>query len=127
MRYEKAYPAPAGAVRAEVGAGLPHCTVRAWFDDLAVSLLDTSGKRFTAKLVSEQRTDQIDWQAFVPGQGGDAVALDLSSLNETPAGKHGFHDRAGGRYVFAREASVEAHPAAGQAQRASGSTHPSAG
>jgi hypothetical protein len=100
-RYEKAYPVPAGAVRAEVGAGLPHCTGRAWFDDLAVNLLDASGKRLTAKLVLEQITDQSDWQAFVPGQGGDAVSLDLSSLNETPAGSHGFTTVQGGRYVFA--------------------------
>ena len=100
-RYEKAYPVPAGAVRAEVGAGLLHCTGRAWFDDLAVHLLDTSGKRLTAKLISEQRTDQSDWQAFVPGQSGDAASLDLSSLNETPAGNHGFTTVQGGRYVFA--------------------------
>jgi hypothetical protein len=100
-RYEKAYPVPAGAVRAEVGAGLPHCTGRAWFDDLAVNLLDASGKRLTAKLVSEQRTEQSDWQVFVPGQSADAVSLDLSSLNETPAGNHGFTTVQGGRYVFA--------------------------
>jgi hypothetical protein len=100
-RYEKAYPVPAGASRAEVGAGLPHCTGRAWFDDLAVSLLDVSGKRLTAKLVSEQRTDQSDWQAFVPGQSADATSLDLSSLNEIPAGSHGFTTVQGGRYVFA--------------------------
>jgi len=100
-RYEKAYPVPAGAVRAEVGAGLPHCTGRAWFDDMAVHLLDAAGKRLTVKLVSEQRTDQSDWQAFVPGQSADAVSLDLSSLNETPAGNHGFTTVQGGRYVFA--------------------------
>ena len=100
-RYDNAYPVPAGAVRAEVGAGLPHCTGRAWFDDLAVNLLDASGKRLTAKLVSEQRTNQSDWQAFVPGQSADATSLDLSSLNETPAGNHGFTTVQGGRYVFA--------------------------
>ena len=100
-RYEKQYPVPAGAVRAEVGAGLPRCTGRAWFDDLAVNLLDASGKRLTAKLVSEQRSDQSDWQAFVPAQSADATALDFSSLNEVPAGSHGFTTVQGGRFVFA--------------------------
>jgi hypothetical protein len=99
-RYEKAYPVPPGAAQAEVGAGLAHCTGQAWFDDMAVYLLDASGKRLTAHTVSEQKSDTKDWQAFVPGDSPDATSLDLSSLNEMPAGKHGFVTNKNGRYVF---------------------------
>jgi hypothetical protein len=99
-RYEKAYTVPEGAAQAEVGAGLAHCTGQAWFDDLSVVLIDASGKHMTAQTVTQQTTDKSDWEAFVPGSDPDSTSLDLSSLNEMPAGKHGFVTTKNGRYVF---------------------------
>ena len=99
-RYEKSYAVPAGAAQAEVGAGLAHCTGQAWFDDITVYLLDASGKKLTAQSVSEQKSNTSDWQAFTPGDSDDATSLDLSSINEMPAGKHGFVTAKNGKYVF---------------------------
>ncbi len=99
-RYEYTYPVPAGAEQAEVGIGLAHCVGQAWFDDMEVTLLDASGKRLAAQVVAEQVTDKSDWVAFKAADSPDAASLDLSFLNEAPAGKRGFVKVVDGRYAF---------------------------
>ncbi len=99
--YEKKFVPPAGTGRIHVDAGLGNCVGRAWFDDLSLTLYDASDKKITAVRVTEQATDTSDWYPYVsPAKISDAP-LDLSSLNEKPAGVHGFVAVKGGHFSFA--------------------------
>ena len=98
---EKRYPVPPGAAMAVVDAGLGNCTGQAWFDDLSLKLLDGDGNALSTVLSDRQRSDTHDWWAAVPPSTPDGTALDLSFLNEVPAGKRGFVGIRKGHLAFA--------------------------
>ncbi|HVZ81364.1 MAG TPA: hypothetical protein VHE12_11310 [bacterium] len=99
--YEKKYAVPTGATQAQVDAGLGNCVGKGWFDDLALKLLDADGKAITTLLVTEQRSDTSDWYAYTPPKDPADAPLDLSFLNDRPAGKHGFVTVKDGHFTFA--------------------------
>jgi hypothetical protein len=80
---------PSGATSVKVELGLPGIVGKAWFDDVALDLLDASGKRMTPDHKTTGKTDTSDWYAFQTPKEKDGVTIDLSFLNEMPAGRHG--------------------------------------
>jgi len=99
--YEKKFVLPAGTGQIHVDAGLGNCVGKAWFDDLSLTLYDASDKKITAVRVTEQATDTSDWYPYAsPAKISDAP-LDLSYLNEKPAGTRGFVAVRGGHFAFA--------------------------
>lgn len=99
--YEKTYKVPEGSEQVQVYAGLAMATGEAWFDDLSVKLLDAGGKALTTAVSDRQVTDTSDWYAYTPPALASGTALDLSFLNEKPAGQHGFVSAKGGHFAFA--------------------------
>jgi len=99
--YEKKYTVPAGATQASVDGGLGNCTGRAWVDDLSLKLLDAQGNVLSTVIKSEQVSDTSDWYAYKPSAPDQDTALDLSFLNDKPAGTHGFVSAKGGHFTFA--------------------------
>ncbi|HVM33012.1 MAG TPA: hypothetical protein VMU88_07745, partial [bacterium] len=98
--YERAYAVPPGAASAHLDAGLGNCVGKAWVDDLSLELLDAQGAPLTTQLVTEQKSDTSDWYAYQPPPGPSDTALDLSFLNERPAGTHGFVTVKDGHFAF---------------------------
>ncbi len=99
--YEKKYPVPPGATSVHVDAGLGNCVGRAWFDDLCLTLLDRDGKKIEVERQTQQVTDTSDWYAYSSPASISDAPLDLSSLNDSPAGVHGFVKNINGHFVFA--------------------------
>jgi len=99
--YEKKYAVPAGTAQVHVDAGLGNCAGRAWFDDLSLKLIDAKGKPLSTVVVTEQVTDTSDWYAYKPPVKMSDAALDLSFLNDKPAGGHGFVTNKNGHFTFA--------------------------
>ena len=99
--YEKNYAVPPGTALAHVDAGLGNCTGRSWVDDLSLKLLDAKGKPIPITLQTQQVSDTSDWYAFQAPPRLSDTALDLSFLNEKPAGRHGFVAVKGGHFTFA--------------------------
>ncbi len=99
--YEKKYVVPEGSSKVLVNAGLGNCVGQAWFDDLSLKLLDADGKALTTTVVDQQVTDTSDWWAYTPPKEASGTALDLSWLNEKPAGTHGFVQVKDGHLAFA--------------------------
>jgi len=99
--YEKSYPVPAGSAAVHVDAGLGNCAGKAWFDDLTLTLLDDKGNKIPVVLQTEQASDTSDWYTYQPPLKADQAPLDLSFLNEAPAGGHGFVTNQGGHFTFA--------------------------
>ncbi|HET9870136.1 MAG TPA: hypothetical protein VFR02_06560, partial [bacterium] len=87
--YERAYPVPAGTASAHLDAGLGNCVGKAWVDDLSLELIDAQGAPMTVQLTDRQVSDTSDWYAFQPPTGPSDTTLDLSFLNDKPAGAHG--------------------------------------
>ena len=100
-RYERRYPVPAGAVSVHVEAGLAHCAGEAWFDDLSLRLLDAQDQAILTLARDSQTSDTADWWSYVPPTDPSSTALDLSGLNEKPAGTHGFVQAKNGHFRFA--------------------------
>lgn len=99
--YEKKYTVPVGATQASVDCGLGNCTGKAWVDDLSVKLLDAQGNVISTIVQSEQVSDTSGWYTYKsPAKPSDA-ALDLSFLNDKPAGTHGFVSVKNGHFTFA--------------------------
>ncbi len=99
--YEKRYDVPPGTESAHVAAGLGNGSGKAWFDDLSLALLDQDGKKMEVSRVDRQASDTSDWYAFQPPPAATDAPLDLSFLNDAPAGKHGFVTVKDGRFAFA--------------------------
>ncbi len=99
--YEKKFPLPPGTAQAHVDAGLGNCVGKAWFDDLSLKLIDAQGNPITTLLQSEQVSDTSDWYAYPTPAHYSDTALDLSFLNEKPAGTHGFVTVKDGHFAFA--------------------------
>ncbi len=99
--YEKKFVVPPGAAAVHVDAGLGNCVGKAWFDDLSLTLLDSDGKKIMTERQTQQTTDTSDWYAFQAPTSASDAPLDLSFLNDRPAGKHGFVTNQGGHFVFA--------------------------
>lgn len=99
--YEKKFTLPAGTAQVHVDAGLGNCVGKAWFDDLTLTFLDASGNKTGAELKSEQATNTSDWYPYQPPASAGLAALDLSSLNEKPAGNRGFVKIIDGHFAFA--------------------------
>ena len=92
---------PPGAAGLHVAAGLGNGSGKAWFDDLSLSLLDKNGKKMSVTRVARQASDTSDWYVFQPPPNATDAPLDLSFLNDAPAGKHGFVTVKDGRLAFA--------------------------
>jgi hypothetical protein len=99
--YEKKYPVPPGATAVHVDVGLGNCLGQAWFDDLALTLLNAQGQTISVNRRTQQVTDTSDWYTFTPPPAASDAPLDLSALNEAPAGGHGFVTNRGGHFNFA--------------------------
>ncbi len=99
--FEKKFPLPPGTVQAHVDAGLGDCTGKAWFDDLSLRPFDAQGNALTTLLQTEQVSDTSDWYAYRPPAHYSDTALDLSFMNEKPAGTHGFVSVKDGHFAFA--------------------------
>ena len=98
--YQKRYAVPPGTAQIHVDAGLGNCVGRVWVDDLSLTLLDAKGRPITTTLQSQQTSDTSDWYAYeVPPKPTD-TSLDLSFLNDMPAGKHGFVQVKKGHFAF---------------------------
>ena len=104
--YEKKYNVPTGAAQAYVDCGLGNCTGKAWVDDLSLKLLDAQGNPIPTVIQSQQVSDTSDWYAYQPPDKFSDTALDLSFLNDKPAGTHGFVSAQGGHFTFADGARV---------------------
>jgi hypothetical protein len=98
--YEKRYDVPTGAASAHVTAGMGGASGKAWFDDLSFTLLDRDGKKMEDTRVGRQTTDTSDWYAFQPPAEASDAPVDLSFLNDAPAGKHGFVTAKDGHFIF---------------------------
>jgi hypothetical protein len=99
--YEKKYPVPAGTAIVHLDAGLGNCVGKVWVDDLSLMLLDAQGAPLTTQLFTEQTSDTSDWYAYQPPVDPSGTMLDLSFLNDKPAGAHGFVAVKDGHFVFA--------------------------
>jgi hypothetical protein len=99
--YEKKYAVPPGAAMAHVDAGLGDCAGTASFDDLSLKLLDADGNPITTIIQEEQVTDTSDWYAYQPPDKYEDTPLDLSFMNDKPAGSHGFVKAMNGHFEFA--------------------------
>jgi hypothetical protein len=99
--YEKKYDVPPGSASVHVDAGLGNCVGKAWFDDLSLALLDKDGKKIPVERKTQQATDTSDWYAYQPPPAASDAPLDLSFLNDAPAGTHGFVTNLGGHFTFA--------------------------
>src|SRR5665213_867311 len=99
--YEKKYTVPAGAAMAHVDAGLGNCIGTAWFDDLSLKLVDADGNPVTTVIQEAQVTDTADWYAYQPPDKYSDTPLDISFLNDKPAGTHGFVQAKDGHFEFA--------------------------
>ncbi len=97
---EKKYPVPPGTAQIHVDAGLGNCVGKVWLDDLRLSLLDSAGAPLTTIVRTQQVSDTSDWYAYTPPTDPSGAALDLSFLNEKPAGTHGFVTAQGGHFSF---------------------------
>ncbi len=98
--YEKKFDVPPGSASVHVDAGLGNCVGRAWFDDLTLTLLDANGKKILAERQTQQVSDTSDWYIYQSPPNASDAPLDLSSLNDIPAGSHGFVTNKGGHFVF---------------------------
>lgn len=98
--YEKNYPVPQGAVSAHIEAGLANCSGEAWFDDMSLKLLDEEGAALKTVVSDRQVSDTHDWWSYTPPTRPSGVALDLSFLNDKPAGTHGFIRVKDGHFEF---------------------------
>ncbi len=98
--YTDTYRVPQGAAKAQVSIGLGDCVGTAEFDDLDLQLLDAQGKPLHPAASKPQRTDTSGWYAFKPSKNPAGGALDLSFLNDKPAGTHGHVLAKDGHFVF---------------------------
>jgi hypothetical protein len=98
--YEKKYPVPPGTAQIHVDAGLGNCVGKVWVDGLNLSLLDAQGNPITTIVQTQQVTDTSDWYAYQPPTDPSGTPLDLSFLNEKPAGLHGFVMVKSGHFAF---------------------------
>ncbi|HJT23502.1 MAG TPA: hypothetical protein VJ873_02945, partial [bacterium] len=73
----------------------------AWVDDLSLKLLDAQGNPISTVVESQQVSDTSDWYAYKPPAKPSDAALDLSFLNDKPAGTHGFVSVKNGHFTFA--------------------------
>jgi len=99
-RYEGSFAVPAGATLLRVSVGLQNCAGTAWYDDLEVTARDKGGRYLAPE--ANQTTDTTGWFAFPgprPAAGGPSL-VDLSFLNEVPAGSHGFVTVKNGHFAF---------------------------
>jgi hypothetical protein len=99
--YEKRYTVPAGAAQAWVDGGLGNCTGKAWIDDISLKLLDAQGNPIPTVVETQQVSDTKDWYAYTPPKDYSDTPLDLSFLNDKPAGTHGFVTVKNGHFTFA--------------------------
>ncbi len=99
-RYEGQWPVPEGAWRAQIFLGNNHVRGASWFDEVTVEVFDASGSALEP--IIQQRTDTTGWYPLAsPDVSPDAGSpLDLSWLNEQPAGSHGFLTARGDGFVF---------------------------
>ncbi len=88
---------PIGVRSATINLGLQNCTGKVFFKRLRVESEGGEappGKRAPA-------AGRAEWLEFSPGSYRDgSCAFDLSDLNDTPAGRHGFLTVKGSRFYF---------------------------
>ncbi|MGQ9696700.1 MAG: hypothetical protein ACUVRO_01740, partial [Armatimonadota bacterium] len=101
-RYEASFAAPANASLLRVYLGLQNAAGTAWYDDLRVFALDKGGRYIMP--VSNEKTDTSGWFQFPgtkPAQTPPSlVPVDVSFIQDAPAGKHGFVTIRDGHFVF---------------------------
>ncbi|PKL90811.1 MAG: hypothetical protein CVV21_11045 [Candidatus Goldiibacteriota bacterium HGW-Goldbacteria-1] len=89
-KWENNYPVPEGTAFIEVSAGLLDCAGTIYIDKLRLEARDRNGKVY--QNVEIKQEDRSSWRVFNPVQDPftpDAV-IDLTYLQDAPAGKHGF-------------------------------------
>ncbi len=99
--YEKKYAVPPGSTQVYVEAGLENCAGRAFADDFSLELVDAQGNPISTVVETQQVSDTSDWYAFQPPDKMADTPVDLSFLNDKPAGTHGFVSVQNGHFTFA--------------------------
>ena len=91
---------PAETKRVDIFAGLLECTGQSWFDGIKIAGFAANGSKI--KLGGVVATNTQGWYAFKPAPDDyTKTPVDLSSLLDAPAGKHGFMKVRDGHFYFA--------------------------
>lgn len=98
--YEKTLPVPEMAFRCEVVFEVDQCPVALLLDDVQLELFDATGQAFTPQV--EYRTNTAGWYPLESPiiMIDEKSHINLSRLNDAPAGKHGFLTTKGDQFVF---------------------------
>jgi len=101
-RYEATFTAPSGAALLRIYLGIQMAAGTAWYDDLRLFALDKGGRYLMP--VSNEKTDTSGWFQFPgtkPAQTPPSlVPIDVSFIQDAPAGKHGFVTVRDGHFAF---------------------------
>jgi hypothetical protein len=100
-RYEATFQVPPDIMLVKVYLGLQQAAGTVWYDDLRLFALDKGGRYLMP--TSNERTDTTGWFQFPgskPQSPKSRVPIDVSFLQDAPAGKHGFLSVKNGHFVF---------------------------